>query len=571
MEKRVVAAIALSIAILFGFKYLEERRAAEQARLSPPPARPAAASQAPPAVPKPSAPVPAEMPAATPLPPEQTVPGRRVVIESGLYRAVLDNRGGVLTSWQLKKYKTALGEVFDMVPSTHMEQRPYPGSVVLDDAALTKIAAEENYAVEVAGGNEAAGGAQPLTAPATVTMRLRRGDLLIEKRFTFEADKYLASFSVTMQRAGQPLRGRILLGQDIGPEKEHLLNPSLKLMWVADIGGKVQRDAGPKDENVIRPVAGDVRWAGLDMQYFAEIAIPAQPMTVFEVQRRPVQTVGLGGEATSRDLVRVTIPVDGNSAWRIYLGPKAQPALQAVTGADLTGVIDYGTYLGVLVKPLLYALRYIDRFTHNFGWAIIILTLVLTLALFPFRLKQMGSMKKMQVLQPQIKAIQEKYKRYKKTDPKRTEMNQEIMALYKEHQVNPLGGCLPLLLQMPLLFAFYRLLASSIELRQAPFFGYLHDLSAKDPYYVLPIIMGVTMLISQRMTPMAPGTDPTQAKMMMIMPVVFTFLFLNVSSGLNLYFLCSNVFQIAFQKIAERWMGDQRSARKPKGERSADG
>jgi YidC/Oxa1 family membrane protein insertase len=139
------------------------------------------------------------------------------------------------------------------------------------------------------------------------------------------------------------------------------------------------------------------------------------------------------------------------------------------------------------------------------------------------------------------------------------------MALYKQHNVNPLGGCLPLLLQMPLLFAFYRLLATAIELRQAPFFGWLHDLAAKDPYYVLPIVMGIAMLISQKMTPMSPGTDETQAKMMMFMPVVFTVFFLNVSSGLNLYFLCSNVFQIAFQKIAERWMGDQRSGRKSKG------
>jgi len=180
----------------------------------------------------------------------------------------------------------------------------------------------------------------------------------------------------------------------------------------------------------------------------------------------------------------------------------------------------------------------------------------LTLLLFPFRLKQMLSMKKMAVVQPRIKEIQEKYKRYKKTDPRKAEMNQEIMAVYKEHNVNPLGGCLPLVLQMPLLFAFYQLLASSIELRQAPFIGWIWDLSTKDPYYVLPIVMGITMLVSQKITPMAPGADPAQAKMMMMMPAVFTLMFLNVSSGLNLYFLCSNIFQIGFQKLTERWMRD---------------
>jgi YidC/Oxa1 family membrane protein insertase len=214
-----------------------------------------------------------------------------------------------------------------------------------------------------------------------------------------------------------------------------------------------------------------------------------------------------------------------------------------------------------LVLPLLASLRLIYQFVHNYGYAIIVLTFLLSLLLFPFRLKQMISMKKMQVVQPKVKVIQDKYRRYKKTDPKRAEMNQEIMALYKEHNVNPLGGCLPLILQFPLLIAFYQLLANSIELRQAPFFWWLHDLSAKDPYYVLPIIMGITMFISQKMTPMTPGTDPAQAKMMMAMPVIFTLMFFNVSSGLNLYFLCSNIFQVGFQKIAARWMGDGKASK----------
>jgi YidC/Oxa1 family membrane protein insertase len=137
-------------------------------------------------------------------------------------------------------------------------------------------------------------------------------------------------------------------------------------------------------------------------------------------------------------------------------------------------------------------------------------------------------------------------------------MNVEMMALYKEHNVNPLGGCLPLLLQMPLLLAFYSLLAYSIELRQAPFIFWIHDLSIKDPYYILPIIMGLTSFISQKMTPMSPSTDPVQAKMMMIMPLVFTFMFFTLSSGLNLYFLCSNIFQIIFQKITERMIKDDK-------------
>jgi YidC/Oxa1 family membrane protein insertase len=297
------------------------------------------------------------------------------------------------------------------------------------------------------------------------------------------------------------------------------------------------------------------------MQYFAIIAIPSQPLPYFELQKNPVKTVGLDGKELARDLVQVTLPVSGDGNFQMYLGPKAPASLEAVRSADLSGVIDYGMF-SFLVRPLLFSLKWIEQYVHNYGLAIIILTLLLTLLLFPFRLKQMVSMKKMQAIQPKVKEIQEKYKRYKKTDPKRAEMNQELMALYREHNVNPLGGCVPLILQMPLLFAFYQLLAQSIELRQAPFLLWIHDLSAKDPYYVLPIVMGVTMLISQKMTPMAPGTDPTQAKMMLVMPAIFTVMFLNVSSGLNLYFLCSNIFQIGFQKIAERWVGDRSVPRK---------
>jgi len=559
MEKRVVIAIALAIAILFAFRYFEERRLAQLAKQRPPTIQQVPANQPP--IAPPTAPLPAKPVPPAPLPVEARVPECQVVVDGSLYRAVLDNRGAVLTSWLLKQYKAANGDAFDMVAATHLEQRQYPASLIFEDPALTALANEENYSVEVSGSSSAD---KTLTPPATVVMRLRRGDLVIEKRFHFEPANYLVDFSTTFQCGNQSLRGRLYLAQDIGPEQEHLLNRSVQLRAVAYLGGKVQRYTAPKDQNQVQTITGDVRWVGLDMQYFAEIAVPAPPVPAFEIQRRPVQAVDLGGHELARDLIRLTIPADGSANYRIYLGPKLQSPLAAVPGADLAGVIDYG-WFSFLVTPLLAGLRFIDQYTHNFGFAIILLTFVLTLALFPLRLKQVVSMKKMQVLQPRIKEIQEKYRRYKKTDPKRAEMNQEIMAVYKEHKVNPLGGCLPLILQMPLLYAFYRLLANSIELRQAPFLGWIHDLSAKDPYFVLPIVMGVTMLISQKMAPMAPGADPAQAKMMLIMPFLFTYMFLWLSAGLNLYFLCSNVFQIAFQKIAERWVGDKRSVRKPKG------
>jgi YidC/Oxa1 family membrane protein insertase len=494
-----------------------------------------------------------EMPAPAVLTAADTAASAQTVaVETDIYRAVIDNRGAVLTSWELNKYKSAQNSVFEMIAGNREGQaQSFPGSMIFQDPSLTALANNELYQVSI---NGQSAGAAPLTPPVTVSLRLRRGDLAIEKRYSFAKDNYLVDLLATCERGGKALAGQFLLGEDLGPEQEHLQS-SAKLEAVYYAAGKVRREAPPKDESEIRKIEGEVRWVGLDMQYFAMIAIPDRSLSYFDIQKHPIKAVGLDGKEIDRDLLRVTTPVNGFLQYRIYLGPKKQSNLEAVKSADITGVINYGMF-SILVLPLLASLRWIYQFIRNYGYAIIILTFLLSLLLFPFRLKQMISMKKMQVVQPKVKAIQDKYRRYKKTDPKRAEMNQEIMALYKEHNVNPLGGCIPLLLQFPLLFAFYSLLANSIELRQAPFIWWLHDLSAKDPYYVLPVIMGITMFISQKMTPMAPGTDPAQAKMMMVMPVVFTLMFFNVSSGLNLYFLCSNIFQVGFQKIAQRWLDD---------------
>jgi YidC/Oxa1 family membrane protein insertase len=301
-----------------------------------------------------------------------------------------------------------------------------------------------------------------------------------------------------------------------------------------------------------------VRWAGIDMQYFSMIAIPKRPLSWFNIQTTHVLQTGIDGKEIERNLLKVMLPLDtggsgGEADYKFYIGPKKKENLLLSGSADLGGVIDYGMF-SFLVYPLLVALRWIHQFAHNYGSAIIILTFVISLILFPLRLKSMLSMKKMSAIQPKVKAIQDKYRQYKATDPRKRDMNQEVMALYKEHGVNPMGGCLPLLIQMPLLIAFYSLLAYTIDLRQAPLIWWIHDLSAKDPFYVLPIAMGLTSFVSQKLMPMSPSTDPTQAKVMMFMPLFFTFIFLNMSSGLNLYFLCSNIFQVVLQKIAERWI-----------------
>ena len=488
---------------------------------------------------------------------------QKIVIDGDLYTAVLDNRGGVLTSWELKGYQTtrksddAQNRLFEMVTGASQNSGLYPGAVILGDDAATAIANKEYYQVSIEGADETAG--ENLSAPVAVKLTLTRGDLQIEKIWNFDKENYTVNFSINGTKAGKPLEGRFFLGEDIGPEAEHYTSRNAgQTKSVYFSGGKVRRETPPKDPQEPKRLEGDIRWAGIDTQYFSMIAIPKYPLPWFNIQTTRLRQTGIDGKEIERDLLKVALPLNtgssgGEADYKLYIGPKKQENLRLQGSADLSGVIDYGMF-SIIVYPLLAALRWIHQFAHNYGVAIIILTFVISLILFPLRLKSMLSMRKMSAIQPKVKAIQDKYRQYKATDPRKRDMNQEVMALYKEHGVNPMGGCLPLLIQMPLLIAFYSLLAYTIDLRQAPFIWWIHDLSAKDPFYILPIAMGVTSFISQKMMPTSPSADPTQAKVMMIMPVFFTFLFLNMSSGLNLYFLCSNVFQVALQKIAERWI-----------------
>jgi YidC/Oxa1 family membrane protein insertase len=550
MEKRLILAFALTILVFIGFQQFQKRYLDRPSQTRLPaqrqnPDQDLQQKTQPVAAEKPAQPVGVDLSAA-----DTSASSQTMSIRGDIYKATLDNRGALLTGWELTQYKSSQNRVFEMIASNHAGGiRSFPGSLLFDDLRLTNLANNEPYQILV---NGAPYGGEELTPPVAIDLKLVRGDLLIEKKFSFEKDNCVVNLSATFQQAGRPISGKFFLGQDIGPEQEHLSSTTqLEVAYQSET--KVRREGPPKDEKETKRIEGSVRWMGLDMQYFAMIAIPSSPLTHFFVQKIPGNAVGIDGKEVERDLIRVTIPANGSLQYQMYIGPKKQSNLEAVRSADISGIINYGMF-SILVHPLLASLRWIYQYVHNYGYAIIILTFLLSLLLFPFRLKQMISMKKMQVVQPKVKAIQEKYRRYKKTDPKRAEMNQEIMALYKQHNVNPLGGCLPLLLQMPLLFAFYSLLAYSIELRQAPFILWIHDLSAKDPYYVLPIVMGITAFISQKMTPMTPGMDPTQAKVMMIMPVIFTVMFINLSSGLNLYFLCSNIFGVGFQKITERWI-----------------
>ena len=555
MEKRTILAIALSLLVLMAYEYVNRKYLAP---VEPPPIVEESKSKAEKTTEQTAKNV-EEKAQESSLPVSETdtkAEGpQEILIRGELYHAVLFNKGAVLQSWILNDYKSSKGMEFEMVAAGEKgEKWSSPGSVQFNDPDITTIANEELYEVTVKG---APYSGLPLSLPVDVVMTLRRGDLAIQKTFRFNSDNYTVDMSATFKKGGQDLEGKLLLAQDICPIEEHLEGRYRELKAIYFDGKKVQRESAPKTDKGDVTISGNIGWAGLDTHYFSAIAIPDKSIPSFEIRGYEIEDTTLDGEKVERSLVSLKIPVDGSINSLLYLGPKKQSNLKAIQKADLSGVIDYGMF-SILARPLLSALRWIHQYVNNYGLAIILLTFLLSILLFPLRLKQMLSMKKMQVVQPKVKAIQERYKKYKKTDPKRADMNREIMALYKENNVNPMAGCLPLLVQMPLLFAFYRLLSVSIELRQAPFIFWIHDLSMKDPFYVLPIVMGITMFVSQKMTPMAPTADSSQTKMMQYLPVIFTFMFLTVSSGLNLYFLCSNIFQVGFQKIAEKWMGDKK-------------
>jgi len=235
---------------------------------------------------------------------------------------------------------------------------------------------------------------------------------------------------------------------------------------------------------------------------------------------------------------------------RVYVGPK-DFALLGKQKPPLEGLINFG-WFGVIGKPMLFVLQWLHRYIRNWGWAIVVFTLAISTLLLPIRIWTFRSARKMQSVAPEIRSIQDRYKKYSMTDPRKRKMNEEVMAVYQREGINPMGACLPMLVQLPILYAFYRVLTGAIELRHAPWIGWVHDLSAKDPYYILPIAMALTSYLMTKMTPTPAAVDPSQQKMMAFMPLMLVVIFIRLSSGLNLYYFTSNAVGMAQQWYLNR-------------------
>jgi YidC/Oxa1 family membrane protein insertase len=551
MEKRVLLAVSLSFVVLVLYQTLFVR---------PTPPKPGAGATRPaaaaPAAGTTTAPPPSKSTPAVSSP-EPVVPAgiladtqeREIVVESAEVRAVFSNRGATLVRWQLKNYFDDARRPIDLV---------VPNLSPADERAFTLVAEDEDVTQRLR---------TALFRSSATSLDVGQGErrlsfdyedeggLAVRKTFEFPptGHPYLVKFTADVRLRGAAVPVAFSSGLGVGDTaravgSSSFLSPSYYQAPQAIIvrGRDVQRI--PAVQIAAQPVQeGTFTAAGSDDHYFLSAVLPGERNTRVTYESVPFTT-----QAGPRQLVRYRARVAGGlNGVNVFLGPKRYEVL-AATDRQLVRTIHFGMF-DWLVVPLLQALNWVNGFTGNYGWAIIVLTILINGAIAPLRHRSVVSMRKMQEIQPEVKAIQERYAHLKATDPAKQKMNAEVMNLYREKGVNPASGCLPMLLTMPVLFAFYAMLSQAIEVRGAPFVGWIRDLSTHDPLYVTPLLMGASMVLQQKMTPST--ADPVQQRVMMFMPVLFTFMFLWAPSGLVIYWFVSNLWAIGQQYVTNRIIG----------------
>jgi YidC/Oxa1 family membrane protein insertase len=497
----------------------------------------------------------AEAPASVPL---QATSESETVIENNVYRIVFTNRGGRVKSWVLKKYTDDKGGPLELVNTAAAEKYGYPLTLWTYDETLRTKLNSMLYVTPTLPQSARQDGA-PATAPAEITFAYDDGDVSVQKSYKFDRNSYVVGARTSVAVKGAQVTAFPTWPAGFGGDTTGPQYATGQIVYQFD--NKVERLAIKKISGG-GTLPGPFHWAGVSDQYFAAVFLPQDPQNAAMVTLRNAIEIPHGGSDTKQmdkvDVLGAAVgSLKGPTDVRLYVGPKALSDLESVavpgiTGAepDLRAIIDFG-WLGIIARPLFLWLKWMHRYVHNWGWAILLQTLVINLALLPLRLSQMKSMLKMQRVAPQIKSIQEKYKKYSLRDPRKAEMNEEISALYKKEGVNPAGGCLPLVIQMPFLFAYYRMLNVAMDLRHAPWM-WIHDLSAPDPWHILPVAIIITMLVMQRMTPQA-GMDPAQQKMMNIMmPGMLGLMSWNLPAGLGLYWSAGQLIGIVQQSVMNR-------------------
>ena len=543
----------LAVAIFLGFEYFQKPKPnapappeQSQQQSSPAPASsgssalPAAASQA----------------AASAAPAITAAAETETTVENPNYRIVFTNRGAQVKHWILKHYFDSTGKPLDMVQTQAAAHFGLPLSVFTYDDALTAQVNQGLYQASATG---------TLQSPNAVTFHYAQGGVDVSKTFRFEAG-YVISAEMQVRRNGQPVRALLAWPAGLGDMEEfqgRSTIPGLSRtpsMFAWSVAGKQDTEASAKVSNN-NTLDGDYQWAATADLYFAAAFLPDVPqratvVTLHHTIDLPTDLTNPSSEKRPADVMGIAVgDTSGFMRTRIYAGPKQMDLLAGIhsmgddgkpSGPTLEPLIQFG-WLTIIAKPLFLALRFLyEHGIPNWGWDIIILTVLFNMLMLPTRLMMMKSSLKMMRIQPKVEAIKRKYANLKATDPKRAEMNTEMMALYKTEGVNMYGGCLPLLIQMPLFFAYFRVLQNTVELRQAHWY-WLFDLSQPDPWHVLPVIIILTMFLTQFITP-SPGMDPAQRRMMAIMmPIIFGYTLWRYASGLALYWCTGNLINLGIQ------------------------
>lgn len=476
-----------------------------------------------------------------------------VVVENDLYRITFNTQGAVIRSWILKKYTDAQNKPLDLVNQEAAPQLGWPMQLTLPDTALATKLNGAIYAVQ--------GHPQgvPLQAPVKLTFTFSDGQTEIRKTFSF-GHTYQVDVSVT---GSDTHAGAIPLGVEwTAGFGDYSLGPktlSSTSEAVYDLAGDVTKIKESKLKGP-QSVSGALDYAGLEDHYFVDILLPRSPGDVFKMSRQSWKPANW----TDKELpapfeVELSTAAAQSLDFGLFVAPKDLDLLKSMN-PPLDNLVEFGVFK-ILAEPLFLGLRYIyNHWVRNYGWAIVLLTVLINLALFPLKIKGIHLAQKQQKVAPIIKRIQEKYKQYKINDPRKQKMNQEVMEVYKQYGINPLAGCLPMALQLPLIYGFYEVLGTVIELRHAPWFGCVRDLSLPDachpfgiPLALLPTLMIISMFVMQVMTPMG-ATDPTQKRMMYVMPLLFGTIFYRLASGVVLYYMTANLVGIAQQLIINRFI-----------------
>jgi YidC/Oxa1 family membrane protein insertase len=548
MERNAILATALVILILVGYQWY-------LSHFEPPPQEPARPTTAAPA--QPVAPPAAHAPAAAPakvlpkprgyMPTAQlALPARDIVVETPLMHVTLSTAGARATSWQLKKYHADNGAPVDLIAVNDSGASPGALSAWAGEGQAQAVYQADRQRLDLMGRGE--------TGAVTFT-QISASGIEIQKKLTFRADGYEVNVDLTVRNlsGGEvPTEPRLAWGPGLrnSLDKKHstLQAPTL---WLD--GKRVHEDlAKANGEEKTQP--GNLSWAALQDTYFAAALIPEVKGLQAFVRKAPDDQALVGLMAPKQ-----VLPPGGRTDVKalVFAGPKDLDVLKEV-GHDLDQLVDLGMFDRIyLVTAALWLLKFLYRFTGNYGIAIILVTVLQKIAFHPLTVKSLKSMKAMQEIQPKVQAMQERYK----NNPQKKQ--EETMALYRKHGVNPMGGCLPMLVQIPIFIALYNALSSSVEMWQARFL-WIPDLTQPDslftvtlwgghayPFNLLALLMGASMWVQQKMSP--PAGDPRQAQMMLwMMPIVFTFMFWGFPSGLVLYWLVNNILQIGQQWLITR-------------------